>query len=352
MELLKAYREIEKRLEKIDFPALLRGFHRFPFALYDDTQAYLDGEYLEKPAEFLANTSVVFRGQHTAIWKITDDTPDPDTLTSKIVHEMLHAYQNASGETRWADERAALVNYRYDDINLSARLEEARLMRACLSENAPQAFSRLLSVRKARFQRFSYAYDYEARIEQIEGTAHFVELAALAQLDPAKAQARWAQLLDALDDPAGYFPVRTVTYLSGAAFLSCLHKYTQLDTDGFTDIPYAIAALRYAQPCGLPESDARAGACLARWQEKTGARIAETLEKGDLVLDGEYRLFAWNVYDAVWDGKYAVLSSFIGYVEGEMPKTDEELFSRMKILNGDFVGELGKDFRLYRLWRQ
>ena len=52
MELLKAYREIEKRLEKIDFPALLRGFHRFPFALYDDTQAYLDGEYLGETRGF------------------------------------------------------------------------------------------------------------------------------------------------------------------------------------------------------------------------------------------------------------------------------------------------------------
>ena len=43
MELCKAYREIEKRLQNIDYQSLYRGFSRFPFAVYNDTQAYIDG---------------------------------------------------------------------------------------------------------------------------------------------------------------------------------------------------------------------------------------------------------------------------------------------------------------------
>lgn len=202
MDLAGAYQEIDKRLSRIDFPLLFRGFHRFPFALYDETRAYFDGEMTDKPAEFLGNTSVLFRGMHTAIWNLAELTMDFDTLTAKIVHEMLHAYQNSSGETRWADERAALVKYRYEAANVSARLGEADAMEKCLSEYAPETFTRLLALRRARADRFPYAYDYESRIEQIEGSAHFVELAALAQLDPEKAASCWERLFSELSDPA------------------------------------------------------------------------------------------------------------------------------------------------------
>lgn len=353
MDLAGAYQEIDKRLSRIDFPLLFRGFHRFPFALYDETRAYFDGAMIDKPAEFLGNTSVVFRGTHTAIWNLAEHTMDFDTLTSKIVHEMLHAFQNASGETRWADERAALVKYRYEAANVSARLEEADAMEKCLSEYAPEAFSRLLALRRARADRFPYEYDYESRIEQIEGSAHFVELAALAQLDPEKAALYRKRLFSELSDPARYFPVRAVTYLSGAAFIACLRKYTALDTDAFTDMPFSAEAIADAAPCALPEPGARVRECMDDWVGKTRARIEKTLKKGELVLDGDYRLFAFNPYDALWDGRYAVLSYFIGYIEGTAhPATDEELFSMMKILNGDFIAQLDEEMHFRRLWRQ
>lgn len=353
MELDKAYREIEDRLEKIDFPALFSGFRRFPFALYNDTQAYTGGRMIEKPAEFLGNTAIRYNGGYTAIWKTAEEVDDFDVLASKIVHEMLHAFQNASGETRWADERAALVKYQYDGANFTARLAEAACMRSCLAEDSPEAFSRLLSLRKARMIRFPEAYDYEARIEQIEGTAHFVENAALAQLRPEKAEAAREQMLAALADPARYFPVRAVTYLSGAAMIACLRKYTDFDTDRFSGTPFSVAALADAAPCGLPEEDAAVSACIAGWREKAREVISRTIEKGELVLEGSFRMIVWNVYDAVREGAYAVLTAFVGYIEGgELPDTDEALMAQMKIINGNFVAEVDADLRLSRLWRQ
>ncbi len=353
MELAQVCREIEERLEKIDFSALYRGFSRFPFALYNDTQAYTGGEYIEKPAGFLGNTSVMYNGAHTAIWKLSENPRDLDVLTSKLVHEMLHAYQNAAGEPRWADERAALVKYRYDTVNLSARLEEATCMKQCLCGDAPDAFALLLGLRRARMERFPYAFDYEARIEQIEGTAHFVELAALAQLDADKARQRWEQTLRELAEPGRYFPVRSVTYLSGAAFLACLRKYTDFDTDAFTDTPFAVEALENARPSTLGPAGPQMTASLENWRKQNREIVTRTLEKGEIVLDGVYRLIAWNVFDGIWDGQYAVLTHFLGYIEGaDLPNTDEELFARMKVINGDFVAELDGNLRLSRVWRQ
>ena len=354
MDLAYAYHQIEERLATIDFAVLHQGFSRFPFALYNNEKAYMDGETFDKPTEFMGNTSVMYKGNHTAIWYLPENPQDYDVLASKLVHEMLHAFQHASGESRWADERAALVKYRYDEVNFAARLDEAECMSECLHGDSPEAFARLLSLRKARSERFPYVYDYEARIEQIEGTAHFVELSALAQLNAEKAKSRWENLFAELKDPAKYFPVRAVTYLSGAAFIACLRKYTDLQTDRFTGTPFSIEAIEQAQPCALPENNPLVEACLVDWQKKFQEVVTKALEKGDLVLEGEdYRLIMWNVYDGTWDGKYAILSAFLGYIEGkELPTTDEEFFAQMKVINGNFVAELDEDFHLFRVWRQ
>lgn len=147
--------------------------------------------------------------------------------------------------------------------------------------------------------------------------------------------------------------MRSVTYLSGAAFLACLHKYTEFDTDAFTDTPFAVAALEGVRAGKLPDADVQVEASLADWRSQGRAIVTRTIEKGEIVLDGTYRLIAWNVYDAYWDGAYAVLSSFIGYIEGrDLPDTDEELFARMQVINGDFVAALDGNLCITRVWRK
>ena len=354
MELSQVYREIERKLEKIDFSSLYRGFSRFPFALYNDTQAYMDGRYFEKPGEFIANTAVRYNGAYTAIWFMAEEPDDFDVLASKIVHEMLHAFQNVSGEKRWADERAAMVKYRYEEGNIAARLEEVACMERCLDREDPDAFARLLSLRRARMERFPFEYDYEARIEQIEGTANYVENAALSQLNPEKGAEQRARMFRELANPVRYLPVRSVTYLSGAMMIACLHRYTDLDTDAFTDTPFSVVAPEHAAPCELPEKDVRIAACIDEWRRDIRHTVTQTIEKGNLVLDGNYRLMAWNVYDGVWNGQYAVLTYFIGYLEADrpIPETEEEVFAQMKMLNGNFVAEVDGDLRMTRVWQR
>ena len=353
MELSFAYDQVLSRLERLDFPALFRGFRRFPFALYNDSEAYLDGERIEKPAVFLANTSVMYNGRHTAIWNMMEETYDFDVLASKLAHEMFHAFQNENGEKRWADERAALTEYRYEEANFAAKLEEAACIRRCLAGYDREAYDRLISLRRARMERFPFEYGYEARIEQIEGSANYVEMEALAQLDRDKAARRRGEALDAIADPARYFPVRAVTYTTGALFLACLNRYSDIDTETFSDTPFSVEAIEGAAPCPLPEADARVASCLEMWRTRTREKVSRALDKNEIVLDSPGSLAAWNVYDGYWNGTYALLTYFLGYIEGTgLPETKEEALSRMKMIYGDFVAEMDRDMTLRRVWRQ
>ena len=352
MELSYAYDQVLSRIERLDFPALFRGFRRFPFALYNDSEAVFCGKRIARPKEFIANTSIMYNGEYIAIWNLMEETYDFDVLASKLAHEMFHAFQNVNGEKRWANERAALVKYRYEEADLAAKTEEAACMRRCLLCFDREAFDRLLALRKARMDRFPFAYDYEARIEQIEGTANYVELEALSQLDEGKGEKRKKEALDEISDPTRYFPARAVTYMTGAAFLSCLRRYTDIDTESFTDTPFSVEALKNAAPCALPEGDARVAACLEKWRARTREKVSCAIEKNEVVLEGTHCLAAWNVYDGYWDGKYALLTYFLGYTDGPLPDTQEQVLSQMKILNGNFVAEMNADMMLRRVWHQ
>ena len=352
MELSYAYDQVMSRLERLDFSVLSRGFRPFPFALYNESEAFFRRKRIEKPAEFIANTSVMYNGEYIAIWNLTEEAYDFDVLASKLAHEMFHAFQNANGEKRWANERAALVKYRYEAANFAAKMEEAECMKRCLSGFDREAFERLLALRKARMDRFPFAYDYEARIEQIEGAANYVELEALSQLDKGKGEKRKKEALEEITDPSRYFPVRAVTYITGAAFLSCLRRYTDIDTESFTDTPFSVEALKNADPCSLPEGDARVDACLEKWRERTREKVSRALKKNETILDGPRCLAAWNVYDGYWDGTYAILSYFLGYTDGPLPDTKEQAMAQMKFLYGDFVAEMNSDMTLMHVWRQ
>ena len=357
MTLENLYFEIEKRIDKIDFGSLYKGFYRFQFALYNDEQAFLECGYIDKPSGFIGNTAVKYEGKDIAIWHIVDASPDLDVLASKIVHEMLHAYQHAKEDKRFADERGAMVKYHYDEINMSTKLVEAELMQKCLTQDSPEDLKKLISLRKLRSDRFAYEYDYESRVEQIEGTANYVELSALSLLDPDKAKKAWEKLFEDILDSDNYFPIRIITYYTGAAFIACLKKYTDYDTDEFSNVPFAIGALDLDKSDSgvtcLPESDEKVKKSLNAWRSQQSEVITKAIEKNDLVLDGEYRLAGFNVYDACWDGKYAIISYFMGYIEGfELPTTDEEFFAKMKTLNGNFVAEVDEELRLFRVWRR
>ena len=127
------YNRVRERIDAIDFGALWEGFHPVRFALYDETKCFFDGRYIEKTEEFYANTSsIIYNGENIAIWNLTEEPADINVLAASIVHEMFHAFQIECGEKRYPGERRALLEYHYSAENLSAKLQEAELMRAIL----------------------------------------------------------------------------------------------------------------------------------------------------------------------------------------------------------------------------
>lgn len=54
------YNKIKDTISKVDFSLLWEGFEPLKFALYNDTECFFDGHYIEKTADFCANTAIRF----------------------------------------------------------------------------------------------------------------------------------------------------------------------------------------------------------------------------------------------------------------------------------------------------
>lgn len=343
MDLSVAWQELKQRIDYVDFSRLWRGFRQTKFAVYNDTACFFDGAYIEKTDAFLANTSILHNGEHIAIWYLVNEPKDWDQLSASIIHEMFHAHQNASGESRWPDEREALLRYHYSTENLSTKLHEAEIISNLLKSDTSIDFESLLQIRKNRAQKHPYEYDYEARIEQIEGTANYVELRALEQLDPAKAKAKWDATLKSILDPSNYLPIRVVSYAIGALFLACIKKHTDFDFESFGDDPFAIKILEGIRPGAVPTQPSPAiNAALKEYQTETNAIINKALSKNERVLEGKFPLIGLNIYNARWNGRYATSTYFLAYQDG----------GEMKTLYGDFIVELDTDYNILTAYRQ
>lgn len=99
------YYEVANRLERIDFPSIWPGFSSGSFALYQEKLACLGGQLVPRPPEFRGNTAISWQGGPLAIWNLEQET-DLDLLASCLVHELFHAHQLASGETRFPQDFA------------------------------------------------------------------------------------------------------------------------------------------------------------------------------------------------------------------------------------------------------
>jgi hypothetical protein len=341
MDLQQEYSRIKERIDAIDFNALWDGFHPFRFALYNETECYFDGKYIEKTDEFHANTSIFYNGENIAIWKLSEETEDIDSLAASIVHEMFHAFQNECGEKRFPDERHALLEYHYSAENLSVKLREAVLMRTIL-EGGENNFSELLSLRKLRKKLFPRQYDYEARVEQIEGTANYIELLALMQIAPEKGKSRLLKMLDDITDAGEYFPIRIISYTIGAVFICCIKKCSSFVFSCSGERPFSDEIL---DDVLITSSeiiiDPEIAMHLTAYNEETERLINTALNKGEICLQGNYPLFSLNIWDARCNGKYAVSNHFVAYLDGDQPK----------FLNGDFVVEIDNNLNILKVYR-
>lgn len=339
------YGEVKERIGRVDFSRLWKGFHPFRFALYTDSQCYFDGNYIQKTDEFCANTSILFQGEHIAIWKLSEMPKDIDRLAASLIHEMFHAFQSASGESRFPDEREAVFRYRYSAENLSAKLREAELIRQILEGegNAGEMYRRLLSLRRSRAERHPYEYAYEAGVEQIEGTANYVEASALTQLNPEKGETVWKRILEKISRPENYFPVRIISYQIGAAMIACVKRCSDADCESFGKQPLALEILPKAGDGTEPlPVDGEAERRVKQYLEETHDLVQAAVQKNDIVLSGRFPLVSVNIWDARSEGNYVTSNIFLMYRDKGENKT----------IYGDFVIETDRDYNILTVYRK
>ncbi|MBR5969910.1 MAG: hypothetical protein IK016_06120 [Lachnospiraceae bacterium] len=346
------YEEIEKQLRRLDFGALWPGFHPLKFALYDDKEVFFDGRFVEKTSAFCANTAIEYEGEQIAIWNMEgEQLKDAEILTSKIVHEMFHAYQTKKQEARHAKELEAVVKYRYDAENFAAKMREgellAELMKSLLEDGSAvpeqDALAEFLSLRALRRSRFSYEFRYEVCNEQIEGCANFVELECLRQLSEEKAAKGWARQIACLTDANAYFPVRPVCYAFGACLLKVLHARRVPGIFDFSEITFPELVLKDVAPADTLPSHPEMSSRTAAYLEETKRIVEDAVRNGDVVLEGDFRLVSPNIYDARYYDNHITSRFFVAYEEeGEM-----------KQLRGPFfVILVDDDLRIKRVWKK
>ncbi len=343
MDLAAIYESVKERLARIDFKKLWEGFHPFRFALYNETECVFDGQRIEKPAGFIANTAVEYMGELIAIWNVIEAPGDMDAFCASIAHEMFHAFQRESGESRWPDENEALMRYEYSEENIAGRLAEAGLMREIIGTGGGEAYKRLVGIMRKRADDFPFEFDYEARIAEIEGSACFTELAALEQLDPRKAEKRWGKLLDDISDPAKYAPARIISYSTGAALIRCMRTFRDNACFGAGPVPFAVKLIENARPANeafVP--DPRIRRVVRDFAEKTRETVENAIGKNDVLLEGRYPLVSLNVYDARRYGSCVVSTYFIAYSDG----------GETRIIQGDVVAELDEENNILKVYRK
>lgn len=318
MKLDKIYFEIQNYIDKLDFSKLWSGFEPLKFALYTDDECFLDGHYISKTSEFLANTCIEYQGERVAIWYLQQEM-DPIVLTSKIVHEMFHGFQSMRGECCFPDELDALRNYNYNATNLDLKLAESHLLCSLSQQFDSDVYAQLLGMRKYRAENFSYEYHYEVCIEQMEGSADFVELMCLKQLSTDLFEQRLLAMKQRITDANKLLPIRIVCYDIGALLLYVLMQNSIAFDDSFSSTPIGESLLQGVTPqyCKSQYSTKEA---IDKFYDSAEQIIQNALLKNDVICGVTCDILAVNVYNAVYHNNHIISQFFVMFGSKDNPQ--------------------------------
>ncbi|MGD9642629.1 MAG: hypothetical protein AB7V08_07800 [Elusimicrobiales bacterium] len=301
MDLKEAYREISRRLDRLDFGALLPGFKRYPFALHTETEVLLGERSFPNDGRFLANTAMEFEGRQIAAWRLTAPLKSYDTLAALLVHEMCHAFQVETKAT-FPDLMFGAF-YPRDLANYTAKHKENLLLASLLYNFDPVKWGELLGLRARRLRSMPEAVGYEQLTEAIEGQAKYVELKALVKLSPEQQSSALSELAASLKDQRAVFDARRSCYDSGAAFLTIAESNGRLFPN-----PASEAGMADGRPPmgGLDLS--------AKFQEYFGAidaLVDGALAKADKVEVPGSKLLGFDPYNVRSSGNRLYHPNFI-----------------------------------------
>lgn len=312
MNLLELQTIISKKMSTIDYIKLWPNFKQYKIALYDDQNVYMNGSIFPKTSLFIGNTSILYQNEHIGIWYITKDI-DKDVLTSKLIHETFHAFQAEHNESRYPNELTSLLTYQYRADNLSIKRLENNLIVTLIDLFDEETFRQLIELRSMRKQFYPVEYEYESRIEQIEGLANYIELESLKQLNVDLYEQKLTQMKHSILDPKNLIPIRIISYDIGALLIKIIVTNKLGMNDSFSKtlffdpflckpsipIPYTI--------------DTILSKLVTDYHEDLLKVIEYTLATQSPVLSGHYKLLGLNVYDAKSIDGYILTTYFFMY---------------------------------------
>ena len=338
MDLEYMYHRVKEALSLLDFNAIWPGFEPLKFALYDNEKCFYDGRFIEKTDEFCANTSILFHGEQIAVWMMQEQLEVP-VLASKIVHEMFHGFQDLNGWDCKPNDLDLFIRMRIAQLREEGEKrhvpiilrDSERLLLSLLESYDLDRFNELVSIRKLRSIKFPYEFDYECRVEEVEGTANYVEWQALKQLDENRAAALTRRMRELMLKPEYLFPIRVSCYFTGALMINTLRDAGRYEFE-CPRRPLMLSVVEEYVPLeySFSNEDTRSNAvseAISAFNEETEAIVAAALENNDIVLKGPYELIGVNVYNARCYKGFITSTYFLMYSDGK----------ESGMLQGDFV---------------
>ena len=327
------YNKVTEAISEVDFSKLWEGFKLLKFALYNETGCFFDGHYVEKTADFCANTAIEYQGEVIAIWNVEQEMSTP-VFASKIIHEMFHAFQDRQGWDCFAKEMEALYRYKYSEENLSIKLHENKLLLELLEGFDPEKYKELLSCRKYRSEKFPYEFSYECSGEEIEGGANFVEWQVLKQLDENEADKLIADMRKTMLQPEYFFPIRISGYYTGALLINAMiqaggYNYGPRNRPVIKQILESLNSISTVNTG--TEEQRNVSEALISFMAESKQIVESSVKANEIVLTGPVTMGSVNIYDArCYDG-YLTSRFFLMYFEnGEKKVIRDNYVIKMK----------------------
>ncbi|MFW5889389.1 MAG: hypothetical protein ACOCUD_03310 [Bacillota bacterium] len=330
MNLLTIYEAVNKIINQIDFSSLWPNFKKYDFALYNDEFVIINGEKITKTDEFTGNTAIKYEGNFIAIWYLQNSL-DEKILVSKLIHEMFHAFQYEQNEKRFPDELDALFNYENSLDLLQLKYYESITLLELDNNFTSFNFKEFLNIRAYRKKQYPYQYEYESKIEVVEGMAQFVELKALGQIDENLYLKQYNKLKERIKNINNYFPIRIISYDIGTLLIKVM-----LDND--IDVNQKINSNAFLLDKQLKAfvikdlcypSEKKVTEAYKKDIAKLNGIIASGTKNYKDKIIGEFNLKFLNVYDARYYkgyiySKYFVMIEEKGLLLGDfLLKTDK-----------------------------
>ena len=233
-----------------------------------------------------------------------------------------------------------MQNIRVSDLLYGKVHEENKILIKLLDNFNIDDFNQLLEYRKYRYDKYQYEYLYESKIEQIEGTANYVELNVLKQLSNELYQEKINNLKKELLNKESFFPIRVLCYDIGALLLTILSTNSINYNDGFNDESFSLSLVKNVSKKEVVKVSYFSDD-INKYYNHAKEIINNALNKNDLVVDGMFDILGVNVYNAIYYENYIISIYFLMY--GSMEDR--------KIEYGNFVIESKEYKKLSKVYR-